>query len=74
MNPDEMDKKVNGAEFALELAKHRGASVITVKDGWVFIFSITTLETLLAKAKEDGSTLSSVFVKSTANLPKENLS
>lgn len=56
--------------FALEQAKRIGYAVVTVKDGWVFIFSKATLEILLEKSQ--GSETVAVQVKSSEKMTSSN--
>lgn len=39
--------------FVMELAKKNGVAVVTVKDGWVFMLSRTTLQRLLESCGDD---------------------
>lgn len=64
MHPD--DDKV---DYALEMAKHQGVSVSTVKDGWVFTITQTMLQALLDKAKENGAGMAVLFVQDSSKIP-----
>ena len=55
-------------EFAKTLADKDGVAIMTVSDGWVFVFTETKLQELIETSKGKGYAL--VFVKSTANQPK----
>lgn len=50
-------QKQDGIEFAMEQAKQFGYAVITVNDGWMFIFTEATLASLAAQAKGTGKVI-----------------
>lgn len=60
----------NIAEYINELTDSQGVSVVTVSDGWVFTFTRSMLETLIAEAEQADSTKVAVFVKSSADAVK----
>jgi len=60
---DSSDKKTDGVEFLLELAKHQGVVCSTTKDGHVLIFSKQSLQQLLLQCEQSGQDKVVVFVK-----------
>lgn len=57
-------------EYISELTDSQGVSVVTVKDGWVFVFTKDFLQSLIDEAKGAESDKVSVFVKSSADAVK----
>lgn len=43
--------------YVMEMAKQNGVAVVTVKDGWVFMISQKTLQSLLESSKDQGYVL-----------------